>query len=300
MEKRTSTIRKLFLALIALVMVLALAACGGEGGQVGGVSKPEMDENTEFIFTGESSEFTGGRTFHITITGTKDNNLSVIFEEMPMAAINGTWTLVDGKGYKFYFDDGNSTLCYDAYDTEALTHSFVYNVSLGEGYGSAPVSFTMADPDFASFYDGVGLGYAPPVFDGVGYWTPGGTNEAPARLTCKEDGTFGLTSSSAIPSRSGTWAYDEAANVYTFNFDPQNQWTDSAQYRENRGYQNVEMFDVGDDQNGAVEIDEFGLPVYNEASATYDEASGAYTMEVVMSIRNTDFMHCAMSYTRAG
>ena len=149
--------------LILFVLALAILASCSAGPSV---KKPDMDEDTEFIFTGSSNEFTGGREFHITITGTKDNSLNVVFDEMPMASIMGSWEFVEGKGYKFYFDDLDATLCYDAYDPETYMHSFVYKVSLGEGYGAAPVSFTMPDPDFAKTYDGVGLGYAPPVFEG--------------------------------------------------------------------------------------------------------------------------------------
>lgn len=295
---KKSLSRCLLLVLIA-AQCLLLTACGGPSGST--VKKPDMDENTEFIFTGSSDQFTGGRTFNITVTGAKDGTIDVVFAEMPMASMGGTWTFVEGKGYKITFSDGSDTLCYTAYDPETLYYSFVYAPSLGEGYGSAPVTFTMADPDFAKNYDGEGLGLTPPVFDGVGYFTPGGTYEVLTRLVCREDGSCVLTDNGGFgPTREGTWTFDEAANVYSFDFPPQTAWTDAEQYRENRGYRDVEMFDLHDDQGGAVEIDEYGLPVYDHFETTYDEATNTYTLETVHCIMGTDFMHSINTFTRLG
>ena len=183
--------------------------------------------NYEFVFEGSSSEFSGGRTYDITIYGENDGTISMSVEQLPLARLSGEWKYVENKGYKIYPADSAGTIIYTAYDAAAGDHSFNYSISLGTGYGTAKVNFTYHDAEFADIYDGEGLGKAPPIFEGVGWWGwsnskyPTGQTEFDLKLICQEDGSVvwdwlvaGAKGQSHAILSTATWEYDAENDAY--------------------------------------------------------------------------------------
>lgn len=215
-------LKKFFACLCAFVCVVCacsvFTSCDDDNGKT---------SNYEFVFTGSSSGFLNGKTFNATIYGNKDDGHSITMtvDELKAVKLSGTWTFVEGKGYKIYFADVNELFVYTAYSTESKDFTFNYTLNLGSGYGSAKMLFTCHDESFASSYDGVGLGRTPPTFSGVGYSGGSATTECYNVLKCLEDGTCIQTSTyerTGDSFRYGTWSYDGKSDAYTFIFDSLN------------------------------------------------------------------------------
>lgn len=222
MKTKTKLFAMLLAAIFVLSTVFAMAACQPNE------PTPPPEEEYEFVFTG-SAEI-GGRTYNATIYGNRDEeqSISLRIAELPVAELGGEWVYVEGKGYKIYFDDTNSTFIYTKYDTATNEFTFNYNLNVGDtNGGSGKVHFTCKDEAFASVYDGVGLGNVPPTF--TGYTTFIGAMVALHEpvvcvLTCYEDGTCTSVSTNEVKYASplnGTWSYDAEANQYTFTFEPE-------------------------------------------------------------------------------
>lgn len=209
--KRNTRFATFLLALImsfSCAIGLTLSSCSPE-------EKPDPDieipANQEFLFTG-SGKSANGRTFNFEMTGDKDSSLLITVKELPSLTLSGTWKFIDGKGYKIYLNDSSSTLNYTQYDTSTKTFTFTCAVDMGS-YGAPKVNFTYKDVNFASSYDGIGLGKEPPVFNTVG-WV-GGVIEVLGTLTCDEEGNF-ITNDTWHQSRVGTWEFDSSNNQYIF------------------------------------------------------------------------------------
>ncbi len=221
--------KKAVLTILALLLCLSfvLTGCGQSSlGNSSGETQKEDDSQYEFEFTG-STEIQGTE-YHSTIYGNEDSTFALRIEELPTAEMTGTWTFVDGKGYKLYFDDTNSSFRYTKYDPETKQFSFNYKLDLGDtNGGSGDIQFVYEDADFANQYDGEGLGPMPPVFNG--YTTYMGAMVAlgepmKCTLTCYEDGTCTSVSSNEVKfasPRNGTWSFDEESNTYTFEMEPE-------------------------------------------------------------------------------
>ncbi|MBO4990016.1 MAG: hypothetical protein J6D37_06755 [Clostridia bacterium] len=215
-RKTTAIVLSLFLCSGAM---LNLCACNGE-------ATKEPESPYEFVFTG--STVIADQTYHLTVYGNKDEDktFDLRVAEMPVAELNGTWVYVEGKGYKLYFDDTNSTFVYTKYDTATNEFSFKYTLNIGDtNGGSGKAVFTYKDEAFAKKYDGEGLGAVPPTF--TGYSSYIGAMFAlhePVKciLTCYEDGTCTSISTNEVKfasPRNGTWSYDSAKNSYHFTFE---------------------------------------------------------------------------------
>ena len=152
------------------------------------------------------------------ITGNKDGTLLVTIEELPRLSMDGTWVLVENKGYKVYLNDGNGTYAYTKYDDTSDTFSFSTAIATGN-YGSPVVEFTYVDPAFV--YDGEGLGRKPPLFVVSGY--NGAVFLQEGNITCGEDGTFISASSGGTwwcyDRNEGTWIYNEEQDQYELTFN---------------------------------------------------------------------------------
>ena len=241
-------VRSLLAVLIAVVFALCFfAACGGNGEP----DDPDPGDDPidtsayEFVFTGSSSDFVGGRTLNVNIYGNKDagQTFTLRVEEYPQVRINGTWVLEPNKGYKVYFEDATNTYEYCRFDDATNTFTFSYALDLGSTLGSATISFSYVDEDFV--YDGIGLGRKPPVF----------TATDGTLLTCNEDGTF------ISGTRTGTWEYDEEADEYNFDFDfdggydtifQLNEAWDAGYYC---GYNRVDSVHPGDSSTGERQLE---------------------------------------------
>lgn len=222
MKTKTKLAATLLAVIFVLAAVFAMTACQPDE------PTPPPEEEYEFVFTG-STEI-GGKTYNATVYGNQDEeqSISLRIAELPVAELGGEWVYVEGKGYKIYFDDTNSTFVYTKYDTATEEFSFNYNLNVGDtNGGSGKVHFTCKDEAFAAEYDGVGLGNVPPTF--TGYTTYMGAMFALGEpvmcvLTCYEDGTCTSVSTNEVKFASalnGTWEYDADANQYTFTFDPE-------------------------------------------------------------------------------
>lgn len=224
--------RKLMSALLTAALILsllALSACNGGGQADDPSAEPDPTETVspyEFEFTG--STVIADQTYNVTIYGSKDETFSLRIAEMPVAELVGTWTFVENKGYKLYFDDTNASFVYTKYDPDTKQFSFNYTLDLGDTNGGAgKVAFTAVDEAFASEYDGEGLGALPPTFTGYTTWMGAMAalgEPVKCTLTCFEDGTCTSISSNEVKfasPRNGTWSYDEATNTYTFEMEPE-------------------------------------------------------------------------------
>lgn len=236
--------KKLFgIALSLALTVGLLAGCspasnteqpsGGGSSNVGGTNPTNSDQNTppavepvsmdEFVFAGSSSSFEDGKEYHFSVEGEKDGTFYFLIDEFPAIDIPGTYTYVENKGYKFYFEDEAKTEAYTTFDPATKTFSFDYTLNLGEGIGRGTVKLTLQNDYFATIYDGEGLGAAPPVFTGSGWGSGNGHVELPVELRCYEDGTCRVIylgeTANFITSRTGKWSYDSASNVYHIDFD---------------------------------------------------------------------------------
>lgn len=189
-------------------------------------NKDEKDDNDyEFVFKGTTE--IAGKTYNITLYGNKDEEKSVLLKiaELSTAEISGSYIFVENKGYKIYFDDANESFVYTKYNPQTKQFSFNYTLTIGSNGANGKVAFTYTDEQFASEYDGEGLGNVPPTF--TGYTTYVGAMFAlgePVQclLTCYEDGTCVSISTNEVKfatARNGTWLYDNDSNVYTFNFE---------------------------------------------------------------------------------
>ena len=194
---------------LTLTLSLLLGGCTSlESGGSGSTPTPtQMADSSdyEFVFTGASSEFAGGRTMNVSIYGLKDEDrtLELRVAEFPQILIQGCYVFVEGKGYKLYFEDASEVFVYTQYRTDDSTFHFKYTLDMGSTLGSVRMAFSCRDDGFAAEYDGEGLGRTPPTFFGQD-----------VNLVCREDGTC------TSDKRTGTWEYDEANNQYLFHFDP--------------------------------------------------------------------------------
>ncbi len=220
--------------------VLGIKFGGTTPGKTGGAVR-----ETQFAFTGKTT--IADKEYNVTVYGYKDDDksVSVRIKELPTAELGGNWAFVEGKGYKLYFDDTNSTVAYTKYDTATQSYSFDYRLNIGDtNGGSGKVSFTYKDEAFASSYDGIGLGYAPPQFNGHSSYVGAvfALHESvKCVLTCYEDGTCTSVSTNEVKfasPRNGTWSYDAATNQYTFTFEDEPfavNTTDGSSYWEFKG-----------------------------------------------------------------
>lgn len=208
--KRKKTLQILLSVLLMTLLLLPLTACGGK------------NKSNEFEFTGEA-QFDNGTTYHARILGNKDTEqtFTLTVDEMPNVSLGGTWTKVEGKGYKLYFDDAEDYFAYTKYSEDTNDFTFSYSLSLGGGYGSGKFQFACHDKAFAAEYDGVGLGNRPPIMTGGGWGGSTATNWRETKLVCYEDGTCTSTCLYKGVTRDGTWSYDQASNVYSFTFEPE-------------------------------------------------------------------------------
>lgn len=257
-------------AVLLLSAVFTLAACGPD--------EPSPDENYAFRFVGRH-EFNDGNTYNITITGSEeDDTFSLLIQELPMFELDGTYVYVTDKGYKLYFEDAGSQFVYTDYDSEDGVFSFTYDLDLGEALGMRSVDFTYGDVEFATVYDGEGLGPVPPTFTGGGWGGYIAQFEiTPATIRCYEDGSaiFTATAVTAVDPKYGTWEYDRETNRYHLTFPPQS-YTNSSQIEVRDGvtYYHI-VYGEGDHR-----YDITGDQTATDFYTTYDEATDTYSLEV--------------------
>lgn len=209
------TKQRLFtLLLSALLLLVALpffAACDNE------TIEPNTGEY-EFVFEG-SGTFSDGVDYHITIRGNHDQTFLLTIKELPLLEMDGTWVLVENKGYKFYLNDYDGTYVYTTYDTTSKVFTAKVPVNLSEGLGRKTVTMTYQDAAFAAVYDGVGLPPHPPTFTGFGYGGSNGNSVYNCQIICREDGTcVSVTDKSGTADREGTYTYDAETDTYYFEF----------------------------------------------------------------------------------
>lgn len=187
-------------------------------------SEPAIDASAyEFVFNG-TVETSTGRTFTLNMMGNQDaeQTLSLAVKEMPALNLSGRWTFTEGKGYKMFLDDANSTFMYSRYNPDTKEFAVTFDYDMGN-FGQPRAVLTYADEAFAAEYDGEGLGPKPPAFALEGYTTY--SHYSYGTLSCAEDGTVSanLTNTGAgwYFNRTGTWTYDEAADQYDIVFNDQ-------------------------------------------------------------------------------
>lgn len=182
----------------------------------------EIDTSAyEFVFAG-TVETSTGRTFTLDMTGNKDESqtLNLTVKEMPALNLTGHWTFEENKGYKVFLDDDKGTFAYSRYnpDTQEFTLTFDYDMG---NFGQPRAVLTYPDAEFASVYDGVGLGRKPPIFAVEGYTTY--SHYSYGTVLCAEDGTvsakFTNTGAGWYFNRSGNWTYDEVNDQYDIVFN---------------------------------------------------------------------------------
>lgn len=267
--------KKLTVLLMAAVMAMSVAAvfvgCAPEE-ETGDGPGPAQTYEFDFVGTGNYND---GNDYTIHIRGSEEEDtFALTIDELTIFQLDGTYTYVDQKGYKLYFEDVGSQFAYTAYDTETEEFSFRYNLDLGEALGSRRIEFTYSDPDFADVYDGEGLGPTPPTFEGSGWGGYLGQFEiAPATIRCYEDGSaqFTATAVTAVDPKTGTWDYDADTNTYHLYFPPQS--FANSNYIQDGKYATVHgQYDVQYSSTSGQTLTDF----YTE----YDETTGEYTLDV--------------------
>lgn len=274
----------LVLALLSLSTVL-LGGCGTKEAPEGkqdqtDSTEPAADGDYLFDFVG-TEKFDDGKeyTFHIRAPKEDDGTFTLTVDELSQFEMDGTYTYVENKGYKLYFEDVDSQFAYTSYDTETNEFTLKYNLMLGEMLGKRRITFAYSDEAFADLYDGEGLGMTPPTFEGSGWGGYKAQFEiAPAKLTCYEDGTatFTATAVTAVDPKTGTWDYDEETNTYHFNFPPQTfSNTSNVEVQEDGtiGYQTV----YGE---GEWKYDKYSETTETDFYTTYDEETGTYNLDL--------------------
>lgn len=267
-------VKKLTVLFLAAVMAVSAAAVFAGCTPDEPTPPPGPVETYEFDFVG-SGAYNDGKEYTVHIRGSEaDDTFALTIDELSVFELDGTYTFVDGKGYKLYFEDVGDQFTYTDYDTATQTFSFRYNLDLGEALGSRRIEFTYADPDFASVYDGEGLGPTPPTFEGSGWGGYLGQFEiAPATIRCYEDGTasFTATAVTAVDPKTGTWEYDADTDTYHLYFPPQSFANSS--YIQDGHYATVHgQYDVQYSSTSGQTLTDF----YTE----YDEATGTYTLDI--------------------
>lgn len=268
----------------------------------------------EFVFTGEASGFgeNGDLSYHFNIENDEDGAFFLSIDELPTAEILGTYEYVEGKGYKLYFEDSSQSVVYTKYDPDTKAFAFNYKANLGEG-GCAKVAFSAENDDFADVYDGEGLGAAPPVFEGAGYGSGAGKTMIPVDVTCYEDGTAKVNYTGSRPGtfgtkRTGTWSFDEAANVYHFHFDEE-EYPDAylRDYDNDNGLEYRYFTGVwegeapnGTEVNGTQveelwDVEEGPRNMTADVDSVYDEATNTHTINFVAVSLN--YIMFTASYT---
>lgn len=262
----------------------------------------------EFAFAGEASGFgdNGDVTYHFNIENDEEGTLFLSIDELPTAEILGTYEYVDGKGYKFYFEDSAKSVVYTKYDPATKAFTFQYKVNLG-AQGCAKVLFTYENEAFAGVYDGEGLGFAPPVFEGYGYGGGSGHTKIPVDVTCYEDGTLRVNFTGSVNNfvtkRTGTWSFDEAANVYHFHFDEEEYPDAYLRDYDNDGGNEYRFFTgiwEGSEPDGTQkeelwDVEEGPRNMTPDVDSVYDEATKTYTIEFVAVSLN--YVTFTASYT---
>ncbi len=284
--KATQKTLGILLAVLCISQTLLLSGCGGStAGQesVPQTSAPVENEDYEFDFAGKD-QFDDGREYTIRIKGEKwtgeaETPFLLTIDEMGAFELPGTYTYVENKGYKLYFEDVGAQFVYTAYDPDTEEMSFRYKVDLGEALGARSIVFTDQNSAFKDVYDGIGLGPTPPTFEGSGWGGYLGQFEiAPAVLRCYEDGTamFTATAVTAVDPKAGTWDYDEENDRYHFTF-PSQTFANSEQIEVQPdgtiGYKTIHG-------EGDVRFDRTSEVTPTEFYATFNEATGNHELEL--------------------
>lgn len=186
-----------------------------------GCSENSTNKNSEdfskyrFVFKGAGTTQTG-RKLHFRIYGNDDKTLKFSTLEVAALSFDGTWEFVDGKGYKFTFGDSYETFKFTRYQSEKKRFIFDADFDFGNAYGDVACKFSYVDESFV--YDGTGFEEDPPIFITNESNAPGisgkikfGENKFIYRGSPNTGGWD--------ESRSGTWEYDSAKNVYHLNFN---------------------------------------------------------------------------------
>lgn len=274
-----------FLALSALLLpVMLFGACAPEG--QGGTETESGDP--AFVYEG-GGVFADGVNYHIVLTGNNDTDKTFVLKvkEMPMLELGGNYVYVENKGYKFYFNDTDKSFAYARYDAGTKEFTLKYNLNLGGGQGRSKVVLNCKDEAFAASYDGEGLPPLPPTFSGHGW---NGTNRHDCVLYCYEDGTcVSITDKAGVPNRSGTYTYDAATNVYSFEFEdesshyPANYLTQCPDghtaYRLDYCVFRGDDPSTGNYRSTLCSVDEGGFPDFTKSAFWVDESGERHTFE---------------------
>ncbi len=219
--------------IVALIPLALYAVAGASYGIVTAIQNNTSKSNTakkqndtgdyQFAFSGTVETVTG-RTFTLDLNGNKDEEktLTLAVEEMPALSIGGNWEYVENKGYKIFLNDANGTFAYTRYHTDSKTFTVMFDYDMGN-FGQPKVNLTYKDEDFATKYDGIGLGKKPPSFSLTGYTTF--NHYGYGSLLFKEDGSVAanLTNTGAgwYFNRSGKWEFNEETQEYDYWFTDQ-------------------------------------------------------------------------------
>ncbi len=209
MKKICSTL----LACVTVVTVFAalclLTACAPQ----------QQEEEPSYVFSLSGSGTIGEKNYTFHLNGVEaDNEFFIETVGEDMEYLWGEWKFTEGKGYTLTFDDAYWTTKNVKFDEVTNEFYFTYEMNLGSAIGKTKVAFRGSAGDFK--YDGEGWGFEPFEFSATGVDVFGMTT-VDIILTCFEDLTFSCVGSCpliAVPSRSGTYSYNQETNEYTFLF----------------------------------------------------------------------------------
>lgn len=189
-------------ALMACAFLLVLVACDTD---------PEPINDLEF--KGELA--IEARTYDAVLIGQEDGTFELKVGQFD--PILGTYVLIEGRGYVFYFQDYLQTIKRTTWDDTTKLFTLKYVIDLGSSRGKGEAVLTHEQSDFVET-DELDWPFIPFSFYGE-QEVMGGMAFVTTTLTLFEDGTVdvaGSTTAGTFAPRSGTWTYNEETDTYYF------------------------------------------------------------------------------------
>lgn len=222
--------------LVGIFMLITLMACKP-------TEKPDPVESHVFEFAGNL--VVNEVTYKTTLLGYDDESFEL--EVDGFDPIPGTYEIIGGKGYVFYFHDYTESIKKTSWDQATKEFSLKYTIDLGSSRGKGEAILTCKDETFVET-DANEWPFIPFTF--YGETQVMGIADVTTTITMFEDGTAsvtGTTTAGVFSARDGVWEFDSETNVYKFVLDP---------------------------------LDAMGGPVGTEFETTFDEATNTYSLEL--------------------
>lgn len=211
--------RFILIAALVIVFALGLTSCNFLAGILNPddnsdnqSTKPDEEEIVKFVGSTEID----GTNYDVEVSLEVEDGANICYLSVNgVSSIDGTWTLTDGWGYSFTFNDAMETEVRAGYYTEEGKHSFDYYLNVGNNKAAIiTLSYVEAGYVLAADYELPVVEAELLVFNGV--LSMYGMTEN-LILECLPGGNFAFTTNSVL-NASYTGTYTAEDGVYTFSF----------------------------------------------------------------------------------